>query len=318
MQMNYEFPEATKTEGFRFGVETKDSETTAKHLLHPGVGLNEEQKVQDMYKMTHGSTLPGEQTKRKYDWPFNPNERAFGKPLNEKKEGAGDCLRSEINGGAFPMTKIVPASVEDFKNFSGEQLSKVKNLGQTGSLYDPGLVFGKNKKVDDHGVHDCIRGNDNFTTAYQDQKLGKTTKFGWRNKPLAGDENRSFGVPSIRADVQKPGQRSVANTMVFLGIKNQNFGDEPKALDLLFPHGYDHYGLSDDDIDLKRQKEEVNLKFNVKIRDIFRSIGIDYKAGKFEGVWMRALQLQNDTSCLKQEVSIKSFLTAVKEMHYIK
>lgn len=50
----------------------------------------------------------------------------------------------------------------------------------------------------------------------------------------------------------------------------------------------------------------------MEIRDIFKAIGIEYKNGKFEGVWIRAQQIGNGT------VGVKDFLQAVKEMHHIK
>lgn len=53
------------------------------------------------------------------------------------------------------------------------------------------------------------------------------------------------------------------------------------------------------------------------MRDIFKSIGIEYKPGKFEGVWMRGQQIQGATNP-EDEVSIRSFMGAVKEMHFIR
>ena len=52
-----------------------------------------------------------------------------------------------------------------------------------------------------------------------DDNLGKTNKFGFRNIPHEGDENRVFGVPTIRYDVPKPKQQSVAdpNVLSLLG-----------------------------------------------------------------------------------------------------
>jgi hypothetical protein len=76
----------------------------------------------------------------------------------------------------------------------------------------------------------------------------------------------------------------------------------------MFPHCYTHYGLSEKDIILQRGREEI--------RDIFKNIGIDYKAGKFEGVWIKACQLQNTPD--SNTVSVKAFMEAVKQMDHIK
>jgi len=34
-----------------------------------------------------------------------------------------------------------------------------------------------------------------------DSDLGKTNKYGYRNVTKSGDENRVFGVPTIRSDI---------------------------------------------------------------------------------------------------------------------
>ena len=91
----------------------------------------------------------------------------------------------------------------------------MKNLGQTKNLHDPNVVFGQNpKRIDIWNVAQCIRGEATFKEAYEDPKLGKTTRFGFRNTTKRGDEGRVFGVPSIRFDVSKPANPSVANNVV--------------------------------------------------------------------------------------------------------
>jgi hypothetical protein len=44
------------------------------------------------------------------------------------------------------------------------------------------------------------------------------------------DRHRSFGIPTIRQDIYQPKKRSVADY--------QNYGDEPEAVDLLFPSNF--------------------------------------------------------------------------------
>ena len=44
-----------------------------------------------------------------------------------------------------------------------------------------------------------------------DDDLGRSTKHGWRNQPRPGDEERVFGVPTIRKDLTKKGTKSVAD-----------------------------------------------------------------------------------------------------------
>lgn len=49
----------------------------------------------------------------------------------------------------------------------------------------------------------------------QDDDLGRCSKIGSRNIPKEGDENRLFGVPTIRYDIKKPERQSVADPNVF-------------------------------------------------------------------------------------------------------
>jgi hypothetical protein len=51
-----------------------------------------------------------------------------------------------------------------------------------------------------------------------DDDLGRTNKYGFRNITKEGDENRLFGVPTIRYDIPKPARQSVADPNVFLNL----------------------------------------------------------------------------------------------------
>ena len=57
-----------------------------------------------------------------------------------------------------------------------------------------------------------------------DVNLGKSLRRGFRN--VEADEDRSFGVPTIRTDIPAPGNKSVAD--------NRNYGNEPNASNLLY------------------------------------------------------------------------------------
>lgn len=51
-----------------------------------------------------------------------------------------------------------------------------------------------------------------------DDDLGRTNKYGFRNITKEGDENRVFGVPTIRYDIPKPARQSVADPNVFKNL----------------------------------------------------------------------------------------------------
>ncbi len=86
-----------------------------------------------------------------------------------------------------------------------------------------------------------------------DADLGRATRPGFRNQVKEGDEGRSFGVPSVRLDIKPPENISVAD--------NQNYGTDPKAIDLLYPETYEFMGLTQEDFDARRPREEIREIF---------------------------------------------------------
>ncbi len=63
-------------------------------------------------------------------------------------------------------------------------------------------VFGFTSKIkDEWDAAKCILGEASEKEVEVDRDLGKSVKFGYRNNPKPGDENRIFGVPTIRSDI---------------------------------------------------------------------------------------------------------------------
>jgi len=60
----------------------------------------------------------------------------------------------------------------------------------------------------------CITGEAVFKQNKEEDSLGRSTRYGYRNVPMPGDEGRVFGVPTIRSDIEKPKTRSVADPNV--------------------------------------------------------------------------------------------------------
>lgn len=70
--------------------------------------------------------------------------------------------------------------------------------------------------------------------------MAKSTKANCTNnvrKPE--DVDRAFGCPTIRMDIPFKDKRSVADY--------QNYGDEPEAVDLLFPSTMNELGIEETD-----------------------------------------------------------------------
>lgn len=88
------------------------------------------------------------------------------------------------------------------------------------------------------------------------------------------DSNRVFGLPTIRNDIPKKEKRSIAD--------HQNYGNEPGAVELLFPSSYLEFGVTEEDFNAARTKDEIKV--------IFENIGFKYKIGKFNAMFERAKQ----------------------------
>jgi hypothetical protein len=95
MERNYVFPEEVHKPQFKFGLPTINSENTAKDLVQSGYILEETPATQAMYKKSHNHSLPAEQVKREYQWPFNPADHRFGKFEPREANQAKKCLQPE-------------------------------------------------------------------------------------------------------------------------------------------------------------------------------------------------------------------------------
>ncbi len=84
----------------------------------------------------------------------------------------------------------------------------------------------------------CIHGEPSEAELLPDRDLGRCTKIGARNIPRTeADQDRAFGCPTIRTDISGRKQKSVADY--------QNYGDEPEAVDLLFPATMTEIGIDE-------------------------------------------------------------------------
>jgi len=106
------------------------------------------------------------------------------------------------------------------------------------------------------------------------------------------DANRAFGCPSVRVDIPFKEKRSVADY--------NNYGDEPEAVDLLFPATLSELGVCELDFQLPRTRENVKA--------LFEKIGYTYKMGKFNTMYNRAKEMCNSPNDM---VSVRAFMHAV-------
>ena len=89
------------------------------------------------------------------------------------------------------------------------------------------------------------------------------------------DANRAFGCPTIRTDIPQPGRKSVAD--------HQNYGDEPEAVDILFPAQHLEMGVNEADFSAPKNRQNI--------RTLFERIGYSYKVGKFNALFNRAHEI---------------------------
>ena len=188
-------------------------------------------------------------------------------------DGAAKSVKPERYGKAFPQTTVVQKTVEDYIEITKDELGRPKNLGQNS---DPNQVFGVMKRGEEWNAALCIYGvPDSQKEINPDSDLGKCTKMNCTNHVRRSEDvDRIFGVPTIRTDIPKKILKSVADP--------QNYGDEPDSVELLFPSSYVEFGITEEDFNEPRSKEEIKM--------IFENIGFKYKVGKFNAMFSRAQQ----------------------------
>ena len=284
---DYAYPAAVTQTDFKFGVPTKFSEP-AKEVLFPAQGsLENSEKTEQMYFKSHGSTQAGQQLRRGYNWPVDPSEHRFGLKDKGPVGGVEEALKPELAEG----TTLVQKTVEDYRSTTKDQLGRPRNLGSGGPPVPADYAFGAKAGTLEWGAGKCITGQPSPATLVPDKDLGRSTRFGFRNTPKPGDEDRVFGVPSIRADVGKKTLKSVAD--------HQNYGDEVQAVEILFPDHWLRYGLEKEEFLRPRSKPDI--------KELVRGAGINIGAGQFEAVYTRAqIAVQQD------EVSLKDWVAAYK------
>ncbi|CAG9310738.1 unnamed protein product [Blepharisma stoltei] len=290
MLRNYQMPSAVNDPNFKFGVKTVNSESAYSVIFPNNEKNTENDEVRRLYYKSHGVTEAGEQIKRDYRWPVDKYEHRFGLPDPKQLNGAAISLQPECYGSSHPKTVIVQKAVEDFRATTHEGLGRPRNLGQGKPNLPEDHAFGASiHRRNEWTAKQCIHGQPNEREVQPDPDLGKTNRFGFRNIVKEGDEDRQFGVPTIRNDIPKKAFKSVADP--------NNYGDEASAVQLLYPDFWLRYGISPDEFKRERPKEEI--------KDLFESAGLEIKRGKFEAVSSKAIQFY-------KSLSLESFIHALR------
>jgi hypothetical protein len=298
----YNFPKATEDPEFKYGYKFQDSnQIPGKLVLFPRGVKPDDEATHERYVKTHGSYDPGEMIKRGYDWPADPKSGQQLDPKNfafglKDPLGSADTAKSALtmdrNGDmTYPATRIVPLTAEAYREVAQDPLGRAKNDMQGPQPLPPDHAYGIKCVGSDTTVGDCLRGWYTREEQMAEFDLGKCQKVGRRNVPP--ENNRAFGVPSIRVDKGKPARRSLADTF--------NYGDEAGASALLHPQRFELMGVPDEEFLLRRDREEL--------KSILDCAGIE--APHYEAIFPAAAQLFEDGQEL---VSLDAYLYVHAEL----
>ena len=141
---------------------------------------------------------------------------------------------------------------------------------------DPQFRFGMASQHDAMGAKAVLRGE--YTEAEQepDADLGRAVgRVGGREGERVGDEDRTYGLPSIRHDRTVPKIKSVANRC--------NYGDEGSSKALLYPAPYASMGLHDEQFLQERDEAEL--------RRLYERVGVRLKDRQWQVLCERAVKL---------------------------
>lgn len=275
---------------FAFGKMEAES-ASAKGLIYPMVKEDME-KYKEMYQKSHGTSDPGVQKNRMYDWnTIDPNLHKFGvKHKAGVKQGVAKCLNPQMDP-EYRSSTIAPKQVEDRKD-TNDQIGKSKHLGHGRTHLPDDFTFGVGGSTNEYGAQRCIQGEYSEQEQQPDDDLGKAVTRGWRN---VTSDQRAFGVPSVRGDIAAPMRRSVAD--------NQNYGDDVNAEFLLYPDQFAGNGISDESFTQPKDYEELVT--------MFKGIGYDFSDEVFRNIDQRARNQTQYTAL--GDVSIEEFRNVLND-----
>ena len=118
-------------------------------------------------------------------------------------------ISPEFFNDSFPKTKLVENNLNDYINKRDDKLGKSSNLGQ--KQFPPEHVFGMKVAENQWGAGKCLRGEATEYDVREDDDLGRCNKINCTNIPKVGDEDRVFGIPTIRYDIKVPEKPSIAD-----------------------------------------------------------------------------------------------------------
>eukprot|EP01065_Artemidia_motanka_P009858 TRINITY_DN1510_c0_g1_i1.p1 TRINITY_DN1510_c0_g1~~TRINITY_DN1510_c0_g1_i1.p1 ORF type:complete len:290 (+),score=100.05 TRINITY_DN1510_c0_g1_i1:54-872(+) len=210
--------------------------STVGAIIFPPEGADAErdQRAEQVYLKSHRRWPAGAQKRRGYQWAngIDPSVHRFG-AVQKRDPSVSAQQALEFQHAEKP--RLVRRVLEDFKDCNSDALGAVRNRGVGHSL-PSGHRFGKTQQLDAWGAKECMRGAYTAEEQLPDRDLGKPSRPLSRKGIEPPADDRVFGVPSVRSDLQPPRARRVTD--------NVNYGDDDSAADLLCPSPYAQGGVS--------------------------------------------------------------------------
>lgn len=237
-------PQCMQNPDFAHGTIASTSES-AKELLYPTLPHSPDSDA--LYRKSHHASLPGEQKKRDYEWgDLKPTSHRFGR-VNVQGESIDACFQDSLH----PILRL--KQVEDMRALT-DRLGKPRYLSAANRALDATHVYGSRPANDEGSARECIQSCYSREEQEPDEDLGKPRHYGWKNTTC---KSRTFGIPTIRADIKTPSHRSIADC--------QNYGDDTATKELLYPSKFEMHGISEEEF--TRPRDEAFL------RSLFVKIG---------------------------------------------
>jgi EF-hand domain-containing family member B len=236
-------PDKCKSATFAFGVSTKkkDGDDAKTALSSFGVGARAEEAAIDEAHRPVGRAKP-----RNYDWAgagIDPNAKRFGKLSSASKDGEAVTMQHAVQGDPrSKQTVLLPRSVAESHAISSDVLGKPKNLGFGNRPQGKDFAYGTRQSHDKYGMKSLLSGggfgNDEDPTLGRSISKIKSLRSGHATIQDEPDQEKTFGVPTIRYDLPRPANKRITNA--------KNYGDDASAAALLYPTSFTANGLSDE------------------------------------------------------------------------
>ena len=308
-QTHTRLPEKCQSSTFAFGVSTKKKEgDDAKTALASfGVGARAEETAIDEAHRPIGKAKP-----RNYDWAtvgIDPNAKRFGKLSSANKNGEALTMNHAVQGD--PRTKqtvLLPRTVAESHAVSSEVLGKPKNLGFGDRSQGKDFAYGTRQKFDEYGMKSLLSGggfgNDEDPTLGRSISKIKSLRSGHATIQDEPEQNKTFGVPTVRYDLPRPANKRITNA--------KNYGDDASAAALLYPTSFTANGLSDELFSRKLPLKEF--------QDLNARSSLGLSSDEVEKVFAHAVSNSNSgsgsASSGEEEVDLATFRVSLEALGY--